>query len=82
MEVPGATAFADTAQTAQATTYFSISFSFSTSKVSSQPTSTSTLMPPSNSSNDCDAGDADCAPKSGVKVNMLSSVRSWLRAQA
>lgn len=53
------------------TIYFLISFSFSALKLLSQPTSTSTLMPPSNSSSNCDAGDADYAPSSGVKVNMV-----------
>jgi hypothetical protein len=40
------------------------------SKLSSQPTSTKTLMPPSNSSNEDDAGDSDCAPSSAVKLNI------------
>jgi hypothetical protein len=53
-------------------TYFSISFSFATSKLSSQPTSMRILMPPSNSSSDCDAAEADCAPSKGVKLNMAT----------
>jgi hypothetical protein len=56
-------------------TYFSTSFSFSTSKPSSQPTSISTLIPPSNSSKDCEAGDADCAPSKGVKLNIVAVIR-------
>lgn len=55
-------------------TYLSISLSFSTSKLSSQPTSISTFTPPSNSSSDCDAGDADCAPSRGVKLNMVVAI--------
>lgn len=51
-------------------TYLSISFSFSTLKSSSQPTSIKICMPPSNSSNDCDAGEELCAPRRGVKLNM------------
>ena len=57
-------------------TYFSISFSFATSNVSSQPTSIRTLTPPSSSSRDCDALDSDWAPCKGVKVNILPSFSS------
>lgn len=36
----------------------------------SHPTSIRILVPPSNSSSDCTAGDSDCAPSKGVKVNI------------
>ena len=52
----------------------SSSFRFSTSNFSSQPTSTSILMPPSSSRRDCDAGDAESAPSSGVKLNIGARV--------
>jgi hypothetical protein len=35
-------------------------------------------MPPSNSSKDCDAGDADCAPRRGVKLNMAAVSSRWV----
>jgi hypothetical protein len=57
--------------TLDAKTYLSISFSFSTSKLSSQPTSIRIWIPPSNSNSDCDAGDDDWAPRRGVKLNMV-----------
>lgn len=53
--------------------YFSSSFSFSGSKVSSHPTSTSSLMPPSSSNIDWTAEESDLAPCRGVNVNMLLS---------
>lgn len=53
-------------------THFSNSAKSRVSKVSSQPTSTRILMPPSSSSIDCEAFDGDdCAPRRGVKLNML-----------
>src|SRR5450756_128053 len=61
-------------------TYFSSSFSFATSNVSSQPTSISTLTPPSSSKSDCDALDSDCAPCNGVKVNILPDSCTWISA--
>jgi hypothetical protein len=57
---------------ARSRTYLSISLSFSTLKSSSQPTSIKICMPPSNSSNDCDAGEELCAPRRGVKLNMIA----------
>lgn len=30
-------------------------------------------MPPSSSSSDCDAGEVDCAPSRGVKLNMAAA---------
>lgn len=54
--------------------YFSNSWRSRGSKVSSQPTSTRILIPPSNSKMDCDALDEDdWAPSSGVKVNIVAS---------
>jgi hypothetical protein len=53
-------------------TYLSISFSFVTSKLSSQPASMRILMPPSNSSSDCDAEEVDWAPSKGVKLNIVA----------
>lgn len=53
--------------------YLSSSLSFSASKVSSQPASMRILMPPSSSSRDCDAAEADCAPRRGVKLNMAAA---------
>ena len=61
----------------ESATYFSSSLSFSTSKVSSQPTSIKTLTPPSSSSNDCEADDSDCAPSREVNVNMVFSRSSY-----
>lgn len=46
--------------------------SFDVAKVESQPTSMRILTPPSSSSREEEAGEADCAPSRGVKVNMLS----------
>jgi len=57
-------------QLSRCSKYFSSSRSFSTSKVSSHPTSISTLTPPSSSSSDCDAVDSERAPWSGQKLNM------------
>ena len=54
--------------------YLSSAFNLETEKCSSQPTSTSTLTPPSSSSKDCEAGDGDWAPNNGVKLNMLPAV--------
>ena len=34
------------------------------------------LIPPSNSSSDCDAADADCAPNKGVKLNIVVVISS------
>lgn len=52
--------------------YLSSSLSFPTSKLSSHPASMRILMPPSNSSNDCDAVDSDWAPNNGVKLNIAA----------
>lgn len=54
-------------------TYLSNAFSFCTSNPSSQPTSINTLTPPSSSSRDCEAGEDDCAPRRGVKLNMSAA---------
>lgn len=59
--------------------YFSSSFSFSTSKVSSQPMSIRTLTPPSSSSSDCDATESDRAPWRGQKLNMADEESIWRR---
>jgi hypothetical protein len=60
--------------------YFSNSFSRFASKLSSQPTSTRTLMPPSSSNSESDAAEVDLAPRSDVKLNMrLAS--AWQYAQ-
>lgn len=56
-------------------THFSSSSSLDTSKDSSQPTSISTLTPPSSSSSDCDAVESDRAPCSGQNVNMIPWAR-------
>jgi hypothetical protein len=63
---------------AKANAHFSSSSSIEGSKLSSQPISTRILMPPSSSSNDCDAGEADCAPRSDVNSNIgtLTAVES------
>lgn len=58
-------------------TYLSISLSCSTLKSSAQPTSMRICMPPSNSSSDCDAGEALCAPRRGVKLNMAAVASSF-----
>lgn len=50
---------------------FSISASWRVSKFSSQPTSTRTFTPPSNSRSDCEAWELLCAPRRGVNVNMV-----------
>ena len=63
-------------------TYFSSSLSFWGSKVSSQPTSTSTLMPPSSSRMDWTAVDSDRAPCRDVKVNMLTDYEGHAHAMA
>lgn len=57
--------------------YFSSSLSFSTSKVSSHPTSMRTLTPPSSSSNDCEVVDSERAPCRGQKVNMVALDRFY-----
>ena len=57
-------------QARETSTYLSNAFSFCISNPSSQPTSTNTLTPPSSSSKDCEAGEDDCAPRRGVKLNM------------
>jgi len=60
-------------------TNFSNSAKSRVSNVSSHPTSTRILMPPSSSRIDDDAlDDDDCAPSSGVKVNMLLAGRQRL----
>lgn len=61
--------------------HLSSSLSFSTSKVSSQPTSTRILMPPSSSRSDCDAGDVDCAPSRDVKLNIVAALNRRLHAE-
>lgn len=61
--------------------HFSNSAKVRVSKVSSQPTSTRILIPPSNSRIDCEAFEGDdCAPRSGVKVNMLAVSNGQRRA--
>lgn len=53
-------------------THFSNSARSRVSKVLSQPTSTRIFIPPSSSNIDCEAFEGDdCAPRRGVKVNML-----------
>lgn len=58
----------------QSYAHFSSSASSKTSNVSSHPTSTRILIPPSSSRIDCDAlEDENCAPRRGVKVNILKT---------
>ena len=53
--------------------HFSNSAKSRVSNVSSQPTSTSIFIPPSSSKIDCDAFEEDdCAPSSGVNVNIFA----------
>ena len=60
----------------QTQTYLSISFSISTLNCSSHPTSMRICIPPSNSRRDCDAGEELCAPRRGVKLNILAVANS------
>lgn len=64
----------------KAIAHFSNSAKSRVSNVSSQPTSTRILIPPSSSRIDCDAfEEEDCAPSNGVKVNILAVSASLLR---